>query len=101
MPAAPRRPQSSQPPASVSGANRLESTRGSKHPGRGLMPGAADPSDDLPLSGLPPQVAAILSDLIREAAETCGDDLVSLVLFGSAADRTLGPTSDVNLLVIL
>lgn len=53
------------------------------------------------LDGLPPQVVTVLSEFIAETQAACGDDLVSIVLFGSAADGHLSPTSDVNVLVVL
>jgi predicted nucleotidyltransferase len=59
------------------------------------------PSDAAPLEGLPAQVAAVLSGFLAEARDALSDDLVSAVLFGSAVDGTLGPTSDVNLLLVL
>jgi predicted nucleotidyltransferase len=53
------------------------------------------------LDGLPAPMAAVLSSFLAAACEALSDDLVSAVLFGSAADGTLGPTSDVNLLLVL
>ena len=53
------------------------------------------------LDGLPAPVAAVLSSFLASAREALSSDLVSAVLFGSAADGRLGPTSDVNLLLVL
>jgi predicted nucleotidyltransferase len=54
-----------------------------------------------PLDGLPETVAAGLADFLDAARKTLSADLVSAVLFGSAADGRLAPTSDVNLLLVL
>ena len=53
------------------------------------------------LDGVPDRVETILSDFISELKEVCGADLVSVVLFGSAADNKLTAQSDVNVLVVL
>ena len=53
------------------------------------------------LDGLPAPVAASLADFVAAAHEACGADLVSVALFGSAAEGRLAPTSDVNLLLVL
>lgn len=53
------------------------------------------------LDGLPPQVVTVLSEFVAETQAACGSALVSIVLFGSAADGQLSPTSDVNVLVVL
>src|SRR5687767_6666867 len=42
-----------------------------------------------------------LSDFVRAAQAALGDDLLSIVLFGSAAEGRLRPTSDVNVLLLL
>jgi len=42
-----------------------------------------------------------LSHFVRAAEAALGDDLLSLVLFGSAAEGRLRPTSDVNVLLLL
>ena len=44
---------------------------------------------------------AVLDELVLAAREHLGDDLVSAVLFGSAAEGRLRPDSDVNLLLLL
>jgi predicted nucleotidyltransferase len=49
----------------------------------------------------PPQVERMLDDFVAAARETLGSDLVSVVLYGSAAEGRLRPTSDVNVLVVL
>jgi len=49
----------------------------------------------------PPQVDRVLDDFVARAREALGAELVSVVLYGSAAEGRLRPTSDVNLLVVL
>lgn len=53
------------------------------------------------LDGLPSNVATVLSAFLASAREALSGDLVSAVLFGSAAEGKLGPASDVNLLLVL
>src|SRR5262245_6035875 len=53
------------------------------------------------LDGLPVNVATALSAFLVAARDTLATDLVSAVLFGSAADGKLAATSDVNLLLVL
>jgi len=53
------------------------------------------------LDGLPGNVAATLSTFLAAARDALAADFVSAVLFGSAAEGKLGPTSDVNLLLVL
>jgi hypothetical protein len=43
----------------------------------------------------------MLADFVAAARETLGDDLISVVLYGSAAEGRLRATSDVNVLVVL
>lgn len=50
---------------------------------------------------LPQDVASVLTDVVAAAREAFADDLVSVVLYGSAAEGSLRPTSDVNLIVVL
>jgi predicted nucleotidyltransferase len=50
---------------------------------------------------LPGDVAGALADFVGACREALGDDLVSVVLFGSAAEGALRPTSDVNTIVVL
>src|ERR1700730_11137409 len=54
-----------------------------------------------PLEGLPGNVAAALSIFLAAARDALSADLVSAVVFGSAAEGQLGPASDVNLLLVL
>jgi predicted nucleotidyltransferase len=53
------------------------------------------------LEGLPSNVATVLSAFLTAARDALSADLVSAVVFGSAAEGQLGPTSDVNLLLVL
>jgi predicted nucleotidyltransferase len=53
------------------------------------------------LDGLPAHVAAVLSEFAGKARDVLADDLVSVVLFGSAAEGRLKATSDVNLILVL
>jgi len=53
------------------------------------------------LDGLPAHVAAVLADFAGKARDVLADDLVSIVLFGSAAEGRLKATSDVNLILVL
>src|SRR5437879_285195 len=53
------------------------------------------------LDGLPAHVATVLVDFAGKAREVLADDLVSVVLFGSAAEGRLRATSDVNLILVL
>ena len=46
-------------------------------------------------------VEAILTELVTTTSETLGDDLLSIVLFGSAAEGRLRANSDVNVLMLL
>lgn len=55
----------------------------------------------IPLGGLPANVAGILANLVGEARDALGSDLVSVVLFGSAVEGRLSETSDVNLILVL
>ncbi len=50
---------------------------------------------------LPAPVAQVLGELVERAAASLGDTLRSVVLFGSAAENRLRPTSDVNVLVVV
>jgi len=49
---------------------------------------------------LPADVARGLADLVEAAKAALGPDLVSVVLFGSAAEGRLRATSDVNVIVL-
>ena len=50
---------------------------------------------------LPEDVASVLADVVGAAREAFADDLVSVVLYGSAAEGALRPTSDVNVIIVL
>jgi predicted nucleotidyltransferase len=50
---------------------------------------------------LPDPVRAALTTFATVAEQAFGDDLAALILFGSAAEGRLRPTSDVNLIVVL
>jgi predicted nucleotidyltransferase len=50
---------------------------------------------------VPENVRRVLTDVLRKAREVFTDDLLSAVLFGSAASGQMRPTSDVNLLLVL
>ena len=56
-------------------------------------------SDSLP--ALPEQVSRILRDFIDAAKAAFAGDLQSIVLYGSAAEGRLRPTSDVNVLLVV
>jgi len=53
------------------------------------------------LDGVPDHVETVLSDFVAELKQTCADDLVSVVLFGSGAEGKLTAVSDVNVVVVL
>ena len=53
------------------------------------------------LDGLPAPVATVLTMFLASTREALSSDLVSAVLFGSAAEGRLAATSDVNLLLVL
>ena len=53
------------------------------------------------LNDLPENSRRMLASFIETTMESCGTNLVSLVLFGSAAEGRLRPSSDVNLMVVL
>ncbi len=59
------------------------------------------PTSDAALRDLPPVVARVLDDFVAAAREAFADDLISIVLFGSAAEGALRPTSDLNVIVVL
>jgi predicted nucleotidyltransferase len=56
-----------------------------------------------PIAGLevPENVRRILTDFVRTARECFAADLLSVVLYGSAAEGQMRTTSDVNLLLVL
>lgn len=53
------------------------------------------------LDALPPNTKQILTSFVTAAREHLGDDLKSIVLFGSGAEGKLRETSDVNVLLLL
>ena len=53
------------------------------------------------IPGLPPESGDVLNDLISKSRECLGADLISIVLYGSAAEGRLSPTSDINILYVL
>jgi len=52
------------------------------------------------LTDLPENARRTLTDFVNMTRESCGENLVSIVLFGSAAEGRLRPTSDVNLILV-
>src|SRR5438067_66390 len=52
-------------------------------------------------SGLPVEVSQALREFVDGAKSALGPDLVSIVLFGSAAEGRMRATSDVNLILVL
>jgi predicted nucleotidyltransferase len=58
-------------------------------------------ADGSTLQGLPPNVATLLSEFLKAAQTAYSSDLVSVVLYGSAAEGRMGPASDVNLLLVV
>jgi len=50
---------------------------------------------------LPPEISEGLDHFLQQARQAFGENLVSAVLFGSAAEGRLRSTSDVNLLLVL
>jgi predicted nucleotidyltransferase len=55
----------------------------------------------LPAPSLSPQVQQTLSDFVQAAGAAFNDRLQAVVLFGSAAEGRLRPTSDVNVVLVL
>lgn len=53
------------------------------------------------MADLPAEVGRSLATFVDAAREALGEDLVSEVLFGSAAEGRMRQTSDVNLIVLL
>ena len=52
-------------------------------------------------AALPTNVSSVLGTFIAAAKKAFGDDLLSVVLYGSGAEGKLRPTSDVNLILVL
>ncbi len=58
--------------------------------------------DSLPALQVPENVRRVLGDFVRAAREAFGDsDLLSVVLYGSAAEGRMRATSDVNVVLVL
>jgi len=55
----------------------------------------------VPPPALPPTVTRVLDGFVEAARETLGENLRSVLLFGSGAENRLRGTSDVNLIVVL
>jgi hypothetical protein len=53
------------------------------------------------VSQLPPDVARVLDDFVAGVRAAFADSLVAIVLYGSAAENALRPSSDVNVIVVL
>jgi predicted nucleotidyltransferase len=53
------------------------------------------------MADLPAEVERSLATFVEAAQEAFGDQLISIILFGSAAEGRLRPTSDVNVIVVL
>jgi hypothetical protein len=58
-------------------------------------------STPLPLPQLPPPFSEALNSFLQSAKDSFGADLLSVVLFGSAAQGKLRATSDLNLILVL
>jgi hypothetical protein len=58
-------------------------------------------STPLPLPQLPPPIAEVLNSFLQSAKDAFGAYLLSIVLFGSAAEGKLHATSDLNLILVL
>jgi predicted nucleotidyltransferase len=58
-------------------------------------------ADTIEALEVPENVRRVLADFVREARETFVDDLLSVVLYGSAAAGQMRTTSDVNLVLVL
>ena len=53
------------------------------------------------MTALPPDVARALDDFVTGARTAFAESLVAIVLYGSAAENALRPSSDVNVIVVL
>jgi len=58
-------------------------------------------STPLPSPQLPPPIAEVVNSFLQSAKDAFGPDLLSIVLFGSAAEGQLRDTSDLNLILVL
>ena len=56
---------------------------------------------EFPMDGLPENVQRVLEGFVQSAQSAFGQDLVSVVLYGSAAEGRMRTTSDVNVIVVL
>lgn len=54
-----------------------------------------------PLDALPPATASALEAFVASTVSAFADDLVSVTLFGTAAEGRLRTTSDVNVIIVL
>ena len=61
-----------------------------------MLPASSHPVDDLPAT-----VGRVLDEFVQAARAGLGDALHSIVLFGSAAENRIRPTSDINVAVVL
>lgn len=59
------------------------------------------PHQPLQLPDMPAEACQMLTTLVERAREELGDDLVSIILYGSAAEGRMRATSDINLLFVL
>ena len=53
------------------------------------------------MDGLPENVERVLEGFVQSAQTAFGTDLISVVLYGSAAEGRMRSTSDVNVIVVL
>lgn len=59
-------------------------------------------SSDVTLpNGLSPETQKLLKDFIADAQSCFGDRLIAAILFGSAAEGRMRPSSDINLLLVV
>jgi hypothetical protein len=61
-----------------------------------MLPASSHPVDDLPAP-----IGRVLDEFVQDAGAVLGGALRSIVLFGSAAENRIRPTSDVNVAVVL
>jgi predicted nucleotidyltransferase len=54
-----------------------------------------------PIRDLPEEVSRVLGEFVEAAREAFGEDLVSVLLYGSGAEGALRKTSDVNVILVL
>ena len=59
------------------------------------------PISPLAVPDLPPEVQKVLDEFVLATRQAFSEQLISIVLFGSAAEGKLRPASDVNLLVAI